>query len=121
MELAVAFSSLAILVAAVFWTTLWGPAGLILSTPLTVCVVVLGRYVPHLDFLNVLLGDEPVLAPESQRFYKQDFDEPFQVVSRAVMFGFNTNGDSSRMEPRFMIIRFPERMAAAIRFQPVSE
>ena len=63
-------SSLAILVAAVFWTTLWGPLGLILSTPLTVCAVVLGRYVPQFEFLNVLLGDEPVLPPES-RFYQR--------------------------------------------------
>ncbi|MEO8028196.1 MAG: AI-2E family transporter [Bryobacteraceae bacterium] len=63
-------SSLALLVATVFWTALWGPAGLILSTPLTVCVVVLGRHVPHLSFLHVLLGDEPVLAPEA-RFYQR--------------------------------------------------
>jgi predicted PurR-regulated permease PerM len=63
-------SSLAILVAAIFWTTLWGPVGLILSTPLTVCLVVLGRYVPHLNFLEVVLGDEPVLTP-GQRFYQR--------------------------------------------------
>ena len=63
-------SSLAILVAAVFWTTLWGPVGLILSTPLTVCLVVLGRYVPQLKFLEVVLGDEPVLTPV-QRFYQR--------------------------------------------------
>ena len=63
-------SSLAILVAAIFWTTLWGPVGLILSTPLTVCLVVLGRYVPQLNFLEVVLGDEPVLTP-GQRFYQR--------------------------------------------------
>ena len=63
-------SPLAILVAAVFWTTLWGPLGLILSTPLTVCVMVLGRYVPQLEFLYVLLGDEPVMPPEAQ-FYQR--------------------------------------------------
>jgi len=63
-------SSLAILVAAIFWTTLWGPVGLILSTPLTVCLVVLGRYVPQLSFLEVVLGDEPVLTP-GQRFYQR--------------------------------------------------
>ena len=54
----VGISSLALLVTAVFWTVLWGPAGLILSTPLTVCVVVLGRYFPQLSFLHTLLGDE---------------------------------------------------------------
>ena len=63
-------SSLAILVAAVFWATLWGPVGLILSTPLTVCLIVLGRHVPQLNFLEVLLGDEPVLLPE-QCFYQR--------------------------------------------------
>jgi len=49
-------SSLALLVAAIFWTVLWGPAGLILSTPLTVCVVVLGRYVPQFSFLHICWG-----------------------------------------------------------------
>jgi predicted PurR-regulated permease PerM len=63
-------SSLAILVAAVFWATLWGPVGLILSTPLTVCLIVLGRHVPQLGFLEVVLGDEPVLLPE-QCFYQR--------------------------------------------------
>lgn len=63
-------SSLAILVAAIFWATLWGSVGLILSTPLTVCLVVLGRYVPQLKFLEVVLGDEPVLTP-GQRFYQR--------------------------------------------------
>lgn len=63
-------SSLAILVAAVFWATLWGPVGLILSTPLTVCLMVLGRYAPQLNFLEILLGDEPVLPPE-QHFYQR--------------------------------------------------
>ncbi len=63
-------SSLALLVTAVFWTVLWGPAGLILSTPLTVCVMVLGRYVPQLSFLNTLLGDEPVLTAEAQLYQR---------------------------------------------------
>lgn len=63
-------SAIAILVAAVFWTWLWGPVGLLLSTPLTVCVVVVGRYVPHLEFLGILFGDEPALSPV-QRFYQR--------------------------------------------------
>ena len=66
----VGISSLALLVTSVFWTILWGPAGLILSTPLTVCLVVLGRYVPQLSFLHTLLGDEPVLAPEAQIYQR---------------------------------------------------
>jgi predicted PurR-regulated permease PerM len=76
-------SSIAILVSAIFWTILWGPAGLILSTPLTVCVVVLGRYVPELSFLHVLLGDEPVLAAEAhlyQRLLAMDQQEARDVV-----------------------------------------
>jgi predicted PurR-regulated permease PerM len=63
-------SALAMLVSAVFWTVLWGPAGLILSTPLTVCVVVLGRYVPQFSFLHVLLGDEAVLAAEARLYQR---------------------------------------------------
>jgi len=76
-------SPLAILVAAVFWGALWGPAGLILSMPLTVCVVVLGRHVPQFEFLNVLLGDEPVLSPKArlyQRLLALDQQEAQSVV-----------------------------------------
>jgi predicted PurR-regulated permease PerM len=78
-------SSLALLVAVVFWTILWGPAGLILSTPLTVCVVVLGRYVPQLSFLHVLLGDEVVLGAEAQiyqRLLAMDQPEAHAIVDR---------------------------------------
>jgi predicted PurR-regulated permease PerM/GAF domain-containing protein len=63
-------SSLAIIMAAIFWTTLWGPVGLFLATPLTVCLVVIGRYVPRLEFLGILLGSDPVLAPE-ERLYQR--------------------------------------------------
>src|ERR1700686_4112166 len=63
-------SALAILFAAVFWALLWGPIGLVLSTPLTVCLVVMARHVPHMGFLHVILGDEPVLPPEAQ-FYQR--------------------------------------------------
>jgi hypothetical protein len=63
-------SNLALLVAAVFWTWLWGAAGLVLSTPLTVCLLVLGNYVPGLSFLSMLLGNEPVLDPPAQ-FYQR--------------------------------------------------
>jgi predicted PurR-regulated permease PerM len=76
-------SSLAILVAAVFWSMLWGPVGLILSTPLTVCLVLLGRYVPKLSFLEVILGDEPALRPEElfyQRLLAMDQDEARNIV-----------------------------------------
>jgi predicted PurR-regulated permease PerM len=76
-------SPVAILVAAVFWTALWGPAGLLLSTPLTVCLVVLGRHVPQLGFLHVLLGDEPALDPEVkfyQRLLARDPEEATELA-----------------------------------------
>jgi hypothetical protein len=63
-------SAVAIVAAAAFWTWLWGTVGLLLATPLTVCLVVLGRYVPQLHFLDVLLGNEPVLSP-AERFYQR--------------------------------------------------
>jgi hypothetical protein len=63
-------SPLALLVAAVFWTWLWGPPGLFLAIPLTVTVVVLGKYLPQLSFIGVLMGDQPVLEPW-ERFYQR--------------------------------------------------
>lgn len=63
-------SSLAILVSAAFWTAIWGPVGLVVSTPLTACLVVLGRHVPRLEFLYVILGDEPVLSPPAQLYQR---------------------------------------------------
>ena len=57
---------LALIVSALFWSSLWGPIGLILSTPITICLLVLGRHVPNLGFLQVLLGDEPALKPYQQ-------------------------------------------------------
>jgi predicted PurR-regulated permease PerM len=76
-------SSLAILVAAGFWATLWGPVGLILSTPLTLCLILVGRYVPQMSFLEVLLGDTPALSPEElyyQRLLAMDPDEARNVA-----------------------------------------
>ncbi len=63
-------SPLAIIASAIFWSWLWGPVGLLLSTPMTVVLVVIGQHVPPLWFLNVLLGDEPVLTPDV-RFYQR--------------------------------------------------
>lgn len=59
-------SPVAIIIAAVFWTWLWGAVGLVLATPITVCLVVLGRHIPQLAYLNVLLGDEPVLTDDAR-------------------------------------------------------
>ena len=71
-------SPFSVVVAAAFWTWLWGPVGLILSTPLTLCLVVLGRHVERLEFLDIMLGDRPPLTPvESfyQRILAGDPDE----------------------------------------------
>jgi len=76
-------STLAILVAATVWTVLWGPIGLVLSTPLTVCVMVIGRYVPQFEFLHVLLGDQPALSPSAQiyqRLLAMDIPEAHAVI-----------------------------------------
>ena len=76
-------SPLAIVLAAIIWTWLWGPMGLLLSTPLTVCLVVLGRHVPQFAFLNVLLGSEAVLTPEEslhQRLLAADADEATELA-----------------------------------------
>ena len=63
-------SSIALIVAAVFWTWLWGPLGLVLATPLTVCLVVMGRHIPRLSFLSVLLSDEEPLTPAEDCYHR---------------------------------------------------
>src|SRR5262249_27042324 len=76
-------SEVAMLVSAAFWAFLWGPIGLVLSSPLTVCLVVLGRYTPQLEFLSVLLGDEPALDAAIsfyQRLLARDQGEAERVV-----------------------------------------
>jgi predicted PurR-regulated permease PerM len=73
----------AILVAAVFWATLWGPVGLVLSVPLTLCLILVGRYVPQMSFLEVLLGDAPALKPEElyyQRLLAMDQEEATNIA-----------------------------------------
>lgn len=76
-------SPMAIIVSAVFWTWLWGTPGLLLATPLTVCIAVLGKYVPNLSFLDVLLGDKPPITV-ADRFYQRllaiDQEETLELV-----------------------------------------
>ncbi len=76
-------SSLAILVAAIFWSMLWGSVGLILSTPLTLCLIIMGSYIPQLRFLKILLGDQPVLSPPAhfyQRLLAFDDEDARQIT-----------------------------------------
>jgi predicted PurR-regulated permease PerM len=77
-------SQVALLIAVAFWTWIWGPIGLALATPLTVCVVVLGKYVPAIAFLHVLMGDEPVLEERLifyQRLLAHDEAEVGEIVT----------------------------------------
>ncbi|HEY3242424.1 MAG TPA: AI-2E family transporter [Phycisphaerae bacterium] len=76
-------SSVAILVAAVFWTWLWGAVGLLIATPLTVCLLVIGKRVPQLSFLDTLLGNEPVFEPKTrvyQRLLAGDQEEAAELI-----------------------------------------
>jgi predicted PurR-regulated permease PerM len=76
-------SEVALLVAVAFWTWIWGPIGLVVATPLTVCLVVVSKYVPALDFVTVLMADAPALEPHVayyQRLLAMDQDEATDLV-----------------------------------------
>jgi len=80
-------SQVALLIALTFWTWLWGPAGLLLATPLTVCLIVLGKHLPALGFLVVLMGDRPVIEAKAryyQRLLARDQDEAIDIVEAYV-------------------------------------
>jgi predicted PurR-regulated permease PerM len=79
-------SGVAVVVAAAFWTLLWGPIGLLLSTPLTMCLVVLGRHVETLQFLEVLLGDRPPLAPAESFYQRLLANDPDEAAHQAEAF-----------------------------------
>jgi predicted PurR-regulated permease PerM/methylmalonyl-CoA mutase cobalamin-binding subunit len=76
-------STVGVIVSAIFWTWLWGPIGLVLAMPMTVCLVVLARYVPQLRFLTVMLADQPPLTP-AERIYQRllafDYQEPLKLA-----------------------------------------
>ncbi len=76
-------SPFAIIVAAIFWSWLWGPIGLILSTPITLCLVVLGRHVDRLEFLDVLLGDRPALTPVESFYQRMLAGDPDEAQAQA--------------------------------------
>ena len=78
-------SQVALLVSLAFWTWLWGPLGLLMATPLTVCLVVLGKHVPGLEFVGMLMADTPALAPEYgyyQRLLARDQSEAADLIER---------------------------------------
>lgn len=76
-------SPIAVIVAATFWTWLWGPIGLVMAVPLTVCLVVLGRHVERFEFLEVALGDRPPLEPPETFYQRALGDDPDALVEQA--------------------------------------
>jgi predicted PurR-regulated permease PerM len=76
-------SPVAIVTAATFWTWLWGPIGLIVATPLTLCLVVLGQYTKRLEFLHVLLGDQPALTPPESFYQRLIAGDPAEIIEQA--------------------------------------
>ena len=76
-------SPVAVIASATFWTWLWGPIGLILATPLTICLVVLGRYVDRLKFLDVMFGDEPALTPAELVYQRMLARDPVEAAEQA--------------------------------------
>lgn len=79
-------SAVAVVVAAVFWTWLWGPVGLLLSTPLTMCFVVFSRHVESLKFLDVMLGDRPALRVEESLYLRMLANDPDEAADEAESF-----------------------------------
>jgi predicted PurR-regulated permease PerM len=79
-------SPVAVVASATFWTALWGPVGLVLATPLTICLVVLGRHVERLKFLDVMFGDRPALAPPEMFYQRMLAEDPAEAVDKAEEF-----------------------------------
>ena len=79
-------SPVAVGLAATFWTALWGPIGFVLAIPLTVCLVVLGRHVERLAFLDVMFGDRPALSPPEIFYQRMLAGDPAEVVEKAEEF-----------------------------------
>ncbi|RJF76677.1 AI-2E family transporter [Rhodopseudomonas palustris] len=79
-------SPVAVVVSATFWTALWGPIGLVLATPLTVCLVVLGRHVERLAFLDVMFGDRPALSPPEIFYQRMLAGDPTEAAEKAEQF-----------------------------------
>lgn len=79
-------SPLAVVLSATFWTALWGPIGLVLATPLTICLVVLGRHVENLQFLDVMFGDRPPLSPPQLFYQRMLAEDPAEALDNAEQF-----------------------------------
>lgn len=98
-------SPLAVLVSAALWAFLWGPIGLVLATPLTICLVVIGRHVPRLAFLDTILGDRPALQPAEMLYQRLLAGDPGEAAVQAREF----------LKQRAMSTYFDEIVLEAIR------
>lgn len=79
-------SPVAVVIAASFWTWLWGPLGLLLSTPMTLCLVVFARHVERLKFIDVMLGDQPALTPQQTAYQRMLTGDPIEAIEQARAF-----------------------------------
>lgn len=79
-------SPVAVVASAAFWTWLWGPIGLVLATPITLCLVVLGRHIEQLKFLDVMFGDEPALSPPELAYQRMLARDPIEVTEEARLY-----------------------------------
>ena len=90
-------SPIAIIAAVLFWTWLWGPIGLLLATPLTVCVAVIGRHIPEFGYFNMLLGTDPVLRPK-ERFYQRLLALDHEDAARMIQGHASVHGTARTLD-----------------------
>ncbi|HKU99506.1 MAG TPA: AI-2E family transporter, partial [Vineibacter sp.] len=108
-------SPLAVLISTITWAALWGPVGLLLAMPLTVCLVVMGRHVPQLAFLGILLADEPTLPAEAQVYHRLLARSPLDAVEIAVDYARENGAPAlfdSVLLPVLMLAEVDRRRAA---------
>ncbi|UMY18524.1 AI-2E family transporter [Methylobacterium organophilum] len=98
-------SPIAVILAATIWTFLWGPIGLVLATPLTVCLVVLGRHVERLWYLDVILGDQPALTPPEILYQRMLAGDPAEAIDQGLQF----------LKERALVTYYDEVVLAALR------
>ena len=79
-------SPVAIVISAAFWTWLWGPLGLLMSTPLTLCLAVLARHVDRLQFIDIMIGDQPALTPQQAAYQRMLTGDPVEAIEQARAF-----------------------------------
>ena len=77
---------MAIVISAAFWTWLWGPLGLLMSTPLTLCLAVLARHVDRLQFIDIMIGDQPALTPQQAAYQRMLTGDPVEAIEQARAF-----------------------------------